>query len=44
MDENEKQSNRTATMITGFTMLLLTIMLIVEAWLSRHGRGVEAVF
>jgi sporulation integral membrane protein YlbJ len=34
MDENEKQPNRTATMITGFTMLLLTIMLIV---FSEHG-------
>ena len=29
-----KQPNRTATMITGFTMLLLTIMLIV---FSEHG-------
>ncbi len=34
MDENEKQPSRTATMITGFTMLLLTIMLIV---FSEHG-------
>lgn len=34
MDENERQPNRTATMITGFTMLLLTIMLIV---FSEHG-------
>lgn len=34
MDENEKQPNRTATLITGFTMLLLTIMLIV---FSEHG-------
>lgn len=31
---DEKQPNRTATMITGFTMLLLTIMLIV---FSEHG-------